>query len=116
MKKIDNQVLTIFGASGDLTARKLIPAVFNLYKGNMLPENFIVLGVGRTDLGNEGFRKKTVFESTFLNTEGISDEQIHEFAEKLQYQSLDTSDQSAFGVLRDRLEKIDEEKGTSIII
>ncbi|MEQ9302589.1 MAG: hypothetical protein RJQ14_01635, partial [Marinoscillum sp.] len=38
MIKNDNQILVIFGASGDLTARKLIPAIYNLYKKNYLPE------------------------------------------------------------------------------
>ena len=112
MKKIDNQVLTIFGASGDLTARKLIPAVFNLFKGNLLPDNFVVLGVSRSDLGDEGFRKKTVYDSPFLKKDGLSDEKIEEFAQMLQYQALNTGDESQFGILRERLEKIDSEKGT----
>ena len=41
-------VMIIFGASGDLTKRKLIPALYNLYKDNRLPEGFAVLGIGRT--------------------------------------------------------------------
>ncbi|MGY8915547.1 MAG: hypothetical protein ACKVJF_10770, partial [Flavobacteriales bacterium] len=47
MNKTANQMLVIFGASGDLTARKLVPAIFNLYKGKHLPENFMVLGASR---------------------------------------------------------------------
>jgi len=48
MKKTDNQVLVIFGASGDLTQRKLIPAVFNLYIRGFLPDCYAILGVSRT--------------------------------------------------------------------
>jgi len=110
--KIDNQILTIFGASGDLTARKLIPAVFNLFKGDLLPENFVVLGVGRTNLSDDAFREKTVFESTFLDKEGISESQLKEFAAKLQYQSVDTAADGAFETLKERLDKIESEQGT----
>ncbi|EJS87007.1 glucose-6-phosphate 1-dehydrogenase, partial [Pasteurella multocida subsp. multocida str. Anand1_buffalo] len=47
-----------FGASGDLTYRKLIPALYNLYKIGRLTEHFSVLGVARTELSDEGFREK----------------------------------------------------------
>ena len=46
-------VMIIFGASGDLTKRKLIPALYNLYKDNRLPEGFAVLGIGRTGYRDE---------------------------------------------------------------
>ncbi len=110
--KIPNQVLVIFGASGDLTARKLIPAVFNLYKGKLLPENFVVLGVGRSDLGDKGFRDKAVYSSDFLDMEALSQEDIDKFAGILEYQTIDTAQESAFGTLRDRLKKIQREKDT----
>ncbi len=53
-----NMILVIFGASGDLTSRKLIPALFSLKMQNMLPERFAVLGTGRTHFSDDGFRKK----------------------------------------------------------
>ena len=54
----DNNCIVIFGASGDLTHRKLIPALYNLYKIGRLSENFSVLGVARSDLNDETFREK----------------------------------------------------------
>ena len=66
MKKTDNQMLIIFGASGDLTARKLIPALFNLYIAKQLPKNFIVLGASRSNLTDEEFRNRVVYESKYL--------------------------------------------------
>ena len=66
MKKTDNQMLVIFGASGDLTARKLIPSLFNLYLAKQLPENFVVLGVSRSDLSDKAFRDRVVYESEYL--------------------------------------------------
>ena len=52
MEKADAQMLLIFGASGDLTTRKLIPALYELYVRNLLPENFVILGAARTVLTN----------------------------------------------------------------
>ena len=60
MNKTENQILVIFGASGDLTARKLVPALFNLHQADQLPENFIVLGASRSDMTDSAFRKKVV--------------------------------------------------------
>ena len=112
MKKIENQIFIIFGASGDLTARKLIPAIFNLYKGKMLPEKFVVLGIGRSAYEDESFRKKVVTDSEFLKKDGLTADQIAEFASMIQYQTLNTSDPAAFGVLKDRLAAIDSASGT----
>ena len=64
--KTENQVLVIFGASGDLTARKLIPAIFNLYLKKYLPATYAILGVSRTEYNDQEFRRKVVFENDFL--------------------------------------------------
>ncbi|RUA02791.1 MAG: hypothetical protein DSY89_02210, partial [Deltaproteobacteria bacterium] len=50
--------LVIFGATGDLTARKLIPALFNLHTNRGLPERFTIVGCGRTKLTDDEFRNK----------------------------------------------------------
>src|SRR5260221_5336770 len=50
-------VMVIFGATGDLTARKLFPALYNLAKSNMLSREFAVVGVGRNDYSTEQFRQ-----------------------------------------------------------
>jgi glucose-6-phosphate 1-dehydrogenase len=51
-------VAVIFGASGDLTARKLIPALYDLAQGRRLPMEFAVVGVSRTVLSHDEFRKR----------------------------------------------------------
>ena len=53
MKETENQVLIIFGASGDLTKRKLIPALYDLYIQKLLPQKFAVLGASRTILTDD---------------------------------------------------------------
>ncbi|MGE3977661.1 MAG: glucose-6-phosphate dehydrogenase, partial [Nitrospira sp.] len=48
--------LVIFGGSGDLARRRLIPAVYNLLLDGLLPSNYVVLGLGRTPMSDEEFR------------------------------------------------------------
>ena len=50
-------VMVIFGATGDLTKRKLFPALYNLAKEEFLPENFAIVGVGRQEMTSDDFRK-----------------------------------------------------------
>src|SRR3974377_947404 len=53
----DPCVMVIFGASGDLTKRKLIPAIFDLERQGMLPAGFTIVGVGRTPMNHDAFRE-----------------------------------------------------------
>ena len=55
---VDSCIMVIFGASGDLTKRKLIPALFNLAKEDYLPQDFALVGVARTPMSSEEFRAK----------------------------------------------------------
>src|SRR5215467_3475855 len=50
-------VMVIFGATGDLTKRKLIPALYNLSRERLIPAGFTVVGFARRPIGDEGFRK-----------------------------------------------------------
>ncbi len=54
--KPEEQILVIFGATGDLSKRKLIPALYSLYVLDMLPEKFAILGAGRSGLDDDRFR------------------------------------------------------------
>lgn len=101
--EIPSQVLIIFGASGDLTARKLIPAVYNLYCRNYLPKNYAILGIGRTDFDDDAFRDKV-----FTNNEHLkgSAKENKEFASLLHYQSVDTNDAKSYQKLAKRLTEI----------
>ena len=55
-KKPTSTVVFIFGGSGDLNQRKLTPALYNLFIDEFMPENFAIVGTGRTDYSNEKFR------------------------------------------------------------
>ncbi|MFV0377857.1 MAG: glucose-6-phosphate dehydrogenase [Mangrovibacterium sp.] len=93
-------ILVIFGASGDLTKRKLIPALFELYRQKLLPEHFAVLGVSRTELEDGQFREKM---KEFLPREAEKQSCISDFLGMLYYQPLATEDAYDYPVLRDRL-------------
>ncbi|MER3376689.1 MAG: glucose-6-phosphate dehydrogenase [Allomuricauda sp.] len=115
MKKTDNQMLVIFGASGDLTARKLIPGLFNLFLAGHLPENFVVLGASRSNLSDEDFRDSVVHKSPYLKDK-IKDagiEKANSFANMLYYEDLGKDYDTDYGNLRKRVEALKEKHDTS---
>jgi glucose-6-phosphate 1-dehydrogenase len=91
MKVLENQLLVIFGASGDLTSRKLIPALYKLFTEKLLPPGFAILGASRTDLSTEQFRKKISDELSKNTGNSLDDSSIIDFSSLLYYVSLDTS-------------------------
>ena len=56
-KTADPCVMVIFGATGDLTKRKLFPALYNLAKDKFLPDNFAIIGVGRQEMATRGISR-----------------------------------------------------------
>lgn len=107
-------MLVIFGASGDLTARKLIPAIYHLFKGGHLPTSFVVLGVSRSNMTDQEFRKKAVVESPFLQEEFKSEDQkqIDAFASLFHYQDLGSDYDIPYDRLADRIQDLNQLFGT----
>jgi glucose-6-phosphate 1-dehydrogenase len=113
MKAKTPQILTIFGASGDLTFRKLIPAIFDLYRQDLLPDCFEVLGVGRTKFTDEEFREKMrKGVQEFSNKYQVSAEGIEKFLPRLHYCDMDTKSVEAYVKLKKHLEELDHKCGT----
>jgi len=106
-------VLIIFGASGDLTKRKLIPGLYNLAcEGCMNPE-FEVLGIGRTPMSSEEFRKKTEEAAAkSKDTRDFSEPGWADFEHRLHYMVGDINDAKFYQQLRGRLEEM-EKNGSS---
>ena len=100
----DNNCIVIFGASGDLTHRKLIPALYNLYKIGRLSENFSVLGVARSELNDETFREK--MREALIHNEETTPETLDAFCSHLYYQAVNTSDAQDYGKLVPRLDDL----------
>ncbi|MEQ8674305.1 MAG: glucose-6-phosphate dehydrogenase [Aggregatilineales bacterium] len=81
----DPVTIIIFGASGDLTQRKLIPALYNLYLKKRLPEEFNVVGVSRTKYSHEDFRAEVVAGVKEHSADSFTDEQWATFSEHIWY-------------------------------
>jgi len=112
MENPKNLVLVIFGASGDLTSRKLIPAMFSLKSQNLLPEKYAILGIGRTKISNEEFREKMNSAIvTFSEEKNPDPDKIHAFTEDLHYFSMDNTLQGDYEKLKSILEEYDFEYG-----
>jgi len=110
MKVLENQLIVIFGASGDLTKRKLIPALFELFRKKLLPSGYAILGVSRTLLNTGQFREKMIGELQVNSGDqsGITGE-ITAFSDLLHYISIETADPGSFSKVK---EKILELEGT----
>jgi glucose-6-phosphate 1-dehydrogenase len=113
MKQPDNLVLIIFGASGDLTCRKLIPAIYSLKIQNLLPGKFEIIGISRSELSNEDFCKKMKQGIiSFSGEQDISDESVNLFTDHLSYLSLDVSSLQEYKKIKTLLTLTDTRSGT----
>lgn len=105
----DACVLVIFGASGDLTRRKLIPSLYNLACVGCMNPNFEVLGVGRTEMSSEEFRAK-LRESAAKSSDTRDFNESHwkEFEQRLHYFVGDLNDEQFYRRLQERLGEMDK--------
>jgi glucose-6-phosphate 1-dehydrogenase len=107
MNKPEPHIITIFGASGDLTKRKLIPALYHLYIQHLLPDKFQILGVGRTHLSDADFRVKM---GDWIDVNDENPQQKSEFLKALFYIDLETENADTYGKLRDKLNELRAQK------
>lgn len=109
--KSENQILVIFGASGDLTKRKLLPSLFELFDRNMLPEHFTILGVARTEFTAEEYRQEQKENlKQFLKGERPENKQLDQFLKQVQYLKLDTDNASEYHLLAEKITAIRQEQ------
>jgi glucose-6-phosphate 1-dehydrogenase len=103
--------LTIFGASGDLAHRKLLPAIYNLAHEGALPERFNLIGAARREQTDEEFRA-VARESIEANSRRPPDPQVLEgLLERLRYVSVPFDDREAYGRLAKVIDELDELDG-----
>src|SRR5690242_12424649 len=86
-KIADACAMVIFGASGDLTQRKLIPALYNLAKSQVLSQDFAIVGVARAPMSDEEFRKKLSESIKQFATEPVDAKLWEWFVSRLYYLS-----------------------------
>jgi glucose-6-phosphate 1-dehydrogenase len=102
--------LVIFGASGDLTERKLLPSLFSLFSRDLLPANFFILGYARTPLGTDSFREKA--RKALHDRYRPPAERLQEFCRRLHYLPGDYADPALYRELARKLKQLDSEQGT----
>jgi glucose-6-phosphate 1-dehydrogenase len=106
----DPGVLVIFGASGDLTKRKLLPALFHLFQANLLPQQFAIVGVARRPLGDE-FAADMRSGLVEFGEVDASDPKIDDFVSRISYFPLNFDDPTHYAKLKVELDRIAKEKG-----
>ncbi|HEX6867979.1 MAG TPA: glucose-6-phosphate dehydrogenase [Candidatus Limnocylindrales bacterium] len=109
----DPSVLVLFGATGDLAHRKVLPALYHLWRTNLLPHEFVLLAIGRRPYDDEAFRAeiRAALEQ-FSRVLPIDEAAWRGFSEHIRYFRLDFADPAGFDALAKRLDDLDEECGT----
>lgn len=106
----DSQLIVIFGASGDLTGRKLMPSLFELHVRKLLPDKFCIIGASRSNYSDQSFRemqKKHISDAS--NSDNYREEDIDLFLSCVYYVALDTAQSDQYPRLKERIESLQEE-------
>ncbi|MGB7623338.1 MAG: glucose-6-phosphate dehydrogenase, partial [Terriglobia bacterium] len=108
-RSADPCLVVIFGATGDLTKRKLIPALFSLAENQLLPSSFGVVGFSRKSWTDDQFRQS---QREFIGEDRLKTPVWKSFEEGMFYCSSDFSDPAGYKKLGEMLDRIDRERGT----
>jgi glucose-6-phosphate 1-dehydrogenase len=104
--------VVIFGATGDLTKRKLIPALYNIAADGDLPSALTVVGFARRDKTDDVFRKELGEDARKFSRQTVRDELWANFEQAIFYHRSEFGDAAGYKSLAERLAKIDAERGT----
>lgn len=109
MPRPDDQMLVIFGASGDLTKRKLLPSLFELFIRDFLPSRFVILGAARSDFSEKSYRaeqKKNLL--LFRQGKDTDERQLDLFLNMVYYLKFDSDRVEEYRLLKEKIEKLRE--------
>jgi glucose-6-phosphate 1-dehydrogenase len=98
--------MVVFGASGDLVSRKLLPSLAQIQQRGLLSENFCLLGCGRTEYSDEQFRRLTRNAIRESGNGGLTDDTIHAFVKKVYYLRGDYADPHLYDAMKGRLAEL----------
>lgn len=107
--KLQPMVLVIFGGSGDLTHRKLIPALYNLFLDGWLPDRFRIIGTGRSELDDRSFKDILHEKAGQFSRRPVDEERWEAFSSGIHYMRADPSDSETYTKLRARFDEIEKE-------
>ena len=109
----DPSVVVLFGGTGDLAHRKVVPALYHLWRTNLLPHEFVLLAIGRRPFDDESYREEIHKSlSEFSRVLPLDEDAWRSFAERICYEQLDFADAGGFDSLLTRLDGLDVERGT----
>jgi glucose-6-phosphate 1-dehydrogenase len=109
----DPAIFVLFGATGDLSHRKVFPALYQLWRTHLLPHEFMIVGMGRRPYTDDAFRAELRGAlDKYSRVQPIEAEDWDELAERIVYHRCDFADPSGYATLAERLDKIDDERGT----
>src|SRR5256885_13921761 len=100
--------LAIFGATGDLAKRKLLPAIYNLAHEGALPERFNLIGLSRGDIGDDGFRKQARESIEQFSRRQPDDKVLSSLVERMRYVSASFDDPNGYDGLGKVVDGFDE--------
>jgi glucose-6-phosphate 1-dehydrogenase len=113
-KQPDPCVLVIFGVTGDLTARKLMPAIYNLKREGQLPSHFACVGFARRPKTHEQFRQEMSDDiNKFSRVKPIQKELWDSFSQQIFYHKSEFDDDKGYAALKELLQKLDQDFGTT---
>jgi glucose-6-phosphate 1-dehydrogenase len=109
----DPSVMVLFGATGDLAHRKVLPAMYQLWRTNLLPHEFVLLAVGRRPYDDDKFRDEVQKSlEQFSRILPLDEAAWRSFKERIRYQRCDFEDPTGFDKLVTTLDDLDEQEGT----
>jgi glucose-6-phosphate 1-dehydrogenase len=107
---LDPCIIVVVGASGDLTARKLMPAFYSLFENGVMPDPFLIVGCSRTKMDDEEFRDK--MKNAVMGQGKGGSGSWEKFAKSLRYRPIDYGERSDFEKLGRELKELDEKNNT----
>ena len=109
----DPSVVVLFGATGDLAHRKVVPALYHLWRTNLLPHEFVLLAIGRRPYDDASYRADIRASlDQFSRVLPLDEDAWRSFGERISYQHLDFADPTGFDSLVGRLDALDTDQGT----
>ncbi|MEA2692369.1 MAG: glucose-6-phosphate 1-dehydrogenase [Acidobacteriota bacterium] len=111
-EKAPPSTIVIFGATGDLTKRKLVPALFNLVAGGLLPDELAIVGFGRTEMSSEQFRDHMREDLERFATRKVDPQLADWLIERISYTAGNFKDSASYERLESTIQKAEQERRT----
>jgi glucose-6-phosphate 1-dehydrogenase len=112
-KRPPASLIFIFGGSGDLNFRKLIPALYNLYIDDWMPEKFAIVGIGRKDFTDESYRDRLLEGiQQFSRRKGEQNGKWAEFSKSVSYLRMDAEKDASYNGIADKAREMEQAWGS----